>query len=579
MFAAICATLTRSTVLPPMRAATLPGQGALSGHSGYVARPSGHGVLSTLARIYKEGSSAALTGHGVVSATAITTAGESSNPTAVTTVGPAINASPTPGSAGSGNLLTITSGGQIALNGVVISAYSPTAGVTELYYIDHTCWQFNGTNWYGPVTATSPGNSTPVTSPVPLVSLSNNTLAANSASGTTVGVLSVTTGLPSGAIGTGAYTWTFALSGTNAASFQVASGALETAVANLATGTYTFTVTATATGVTGSYTLAVTVTVAAAVTPVISLSNNTLATSSPVGTVVGNLAVTGGSGSYTYAVSGTNAADFKIVGAALEANVANLAVGSYSITITATGTGGPVTLAVTVTVASSTQPTGPTGGPFTLIWSDEFPGTSLDLTKWNNTWESGGAPCGVATFASNVSVSGGLCTLTMPSASSAASIDTGYVTMPSNGFSMPVGSNVIIEVRMMIPGNGTKCYNWGGFWTGTGQNPNWDEVDINEVLGGKPTITHHANSGFSSQKAQPAGYWGGAFHLYTFQRTAGGTVNIWYDGTLATSFADTEGGGVIGASHIAISLGTGQASPQQLGSAGAYVIDYVRCWT
>lgn len=362
MFAAMSTTLTRATVLPPMRVAAFPGHGALSGHSGYVARLLGHGALSAPARIYKQAGVAPLTSHGVLSATATSVSAETAAGTSVTTVGPTINASPTPGSVGSGNLLAITSGGQISLNGAVPSAYSPTANVVELYYIDHTAWQYNGTNWYGPLTATSAGSAI-VPSPLPVIALSSNTpIPASSPSGTTIGALSVITGLPSGSNGIGAYTWAFALSGTNAADFQVVGGALETAVANLQTGTYTFTVTATATGVAGSYTLPLTVTVAAATTPVLQLSNNILAASSPVGTVVGNLAITGGSGSYTYALSGTNAADFKVVGAALEANVANLAAGTYNVTITATGSGSPAPLAVTVTVSAS----GPTGTPVTI---------------------------------------------------------------------------------------------------------------------------------------------------------------------------------------------------------------------
>jgi hypothetical protein len=193
--------------------------------------------------------------------------GESTDGTSVTTVGPAINASPTPGSTGSGNLLTITSGGQIALNGVVISAYSGTSGVVELFYLDHTAWQFNGTSWFGPITATSPGGG-PVTSPIPTISLSGNVVETSSPVGTTVGALSVTTGLPNGTIGSGAYTWTLTLSGTNAGDFQVYSGNLQTAVSSLAAGSYTLTVTATNPGVTGSYTLPVTVMVSA-FTPVL----------------------------------------------------------------------------------------------------------------------------------------------------------------------------------------------------------------------------------------------------------------------------------------------------------------------
>ena len=90
-----------------------------------------------------------------------------------TTVPPStnINASPTPGSAGSGNILSVV-GGVIYLNGSSLGG----ANVTELYYTgaapgangatSHTAYQMNNAgNWYGPITASSTG--TQVSTPVP----------------------------------------------------------------------------------------------------------------------------------------------------------------------------------------------------------------------------------------------------------------------------------------------------------------------------------------------------------------------------------------------------------------------------
>jgi len=51
--------------------------------------------------------------------------------------------------------LAITSGHQISLNGTLLGG----TGVVELYYTGHTAYQFNGTTWFGPVTATSTGSS------------------------------------------------------------------------------------------------------------------------------------------------------------------------------------------------------------------------------------------------------------------------------------------------------------------------------------------------------------------------------------------------------------------------------------
>ena len=98
---------------------------------------------------------------------------ESPAGTTVTTVGPSINASPTPGTAGSGNLLTITSGGQIALGGTTLGG----ANVTELYYTgasagangatSHTAYQENNAgNWFGPIVASGTGTQL-AGSPIP----------------------------------------------------------------------------------------------------------------------------------------------------------------------------------------------------------------------------------------------------------------------------------------------------------------------------------------------------------------------------------------------------------------------------
>jgi hypothetical protein len=79
---------------------------------------------------------------------------ESFQNTDITTVGPTLNASPTPGTAGNGNIIAITPGGQVSVNGVTIAS---TGGVTELYYANHTAYQFNGTNWFAPIVAGNGG--------------------------------------------------------------------------------------------------------------------------------------------------------------------------------------------------------------------------------------------------------------------------------------------------------------------------------------------------------------------------------------------------------------------------------------
>lgn len=80
---------------------------------------------------------------------------EAPSGTDVPTVGPTINASPTPGSPGTGNILSISSGAQILLNGALLGG----SAVTELYYTNHTAYQLGSGSWFGPITASSVGSS------------------------------------------------------------------------------------------------------------------------------------------------------------------------------------------------------------------------------------------------------------------------------------------------------------------------------------------------------------------------------------------------------------------------------------
>jgi len=150
-----------------------------------------------------------------------------------------VYASSTPGSPGAQNAIAFA-GGQILVDGVAISG---TSGASALYVIDQSVFWLGSSSWHGPIVSGNAGSSG-LASPVPTVVLSNMTFPPDSPSGTTVGNLSVTTGLANGTIGTGAYTWTYALSGTDAAKFQIVSGVLQTAVANLA-GSYSIVISAT----------------------------------------------------------------------------------------------------------------------------------------------------------------------------------------------------------------------------------------------------------------------------------------------------------------------------------------------
>ena len=280
---------------------------------------------------------------------------ESPDQTSITTVGPTINASPTSGSPGFGNLLAITSGAQISLNGATLGG----GGVVRLYYINHTAYQFNGTSWYGPIV--SSGTGALVGNPVPTITgitLSGSSFLGGSGTGTTVGTIGVTV------INT---TWSgsLSLSGSDAAKFQIVGTTLET-LGTIAAGSYNINIVATQAGLDSSpftQAEAITGTSAGGVTITgVNLGNawfwgesnqGGAANGAPSGTLVGaiNVATTGGAFTGTLALSGGSSAQFQIASGVLATN-GTVNIGSYNFNVVATqagATGSPFTKGVTVT--------------------------------------------------------------------------------------------------------------------------------------------------------------------------------------------------------------------------------------
>jgi hypothetical protein len=124
----------------------------------------------------------------------------------------------TPGAPGIGNTWTISSAGVIALNG---TPNTGTSGVTEIYYINHAVYQFNGTSWYGPMTSTSTGatalGSSPVMTPALQFALSGSSTLVTADASLPAGtyVISITASQS----GLASYTQNFTI--TSATSTQV----------------------------------------------------------------------------------------------------------------------------------------------------------------------------------------------------------------------------------------------------------------------------------------------------------------------------------------------------------------------
>lgn len=85
------------------------------------------------------------------------------------------------------------------------------------------------------------------------------------------------------------------------------------------------------------------------------ISSTSFPAFSPIGTVVGNLVVLGGWGSYTFGLTSNPGLLFTIVGNQLQVNNASIAPGSYPVSIQAdNGAGSTVTASFVLVALSST---------------------------------------------------------------------------------------------------------------------------------------------------------------------------------------------------------------------------------
>jgi len=207
------------------------------------------------------------------------------------------------------------------------------------------------------------------------------------------------------------------------------------------------------------------------------------------------------------------------------------------------------------------------GGSWTLVFDDEFDGTSLDSTKWDPNWfGEGGRMDNVGTYARNVSVSNGEVRLRLESSSAGALIHTNYT---AGRYQLLVGD--FVEARVYFPGSGTTIYNWTAWWA---SGPNWPaagEHDIAEGLG-PLTVNYHSPSG-AHQQGTVSGVWSNAYHVYGLHRRAG-AADVYWDGVLVKSYATDDNG-----AGEELIVNNGYGCMGCTASIGAEVrVDYVRAW-
>jgi hypothetical protein len=199
-------------------------------------------------------------------------------------------------------------------------------------------------------------------------------------------------------------------------------------------------------------------------------------------------------------------------------------------------------------------------GNWKLAFDDEFNGTALNTSVWNNHdgWTNQN---NVTDHASNITEAGGDLTLTLASSSSGA-------TIGSNQNVLGVGD--FAEARVYFAGSGTSIYNWPAWWASGPSWPAAGENDIAEGLGSL-TVNYHSPSG-ADNTGTVTGTWSNAFHTFGIYR-ASTYCNVYYDGTLVRHYTTNDNGG---AEELLFTMGA--ANTLQYGSAGQMKVDYVRVW-
>jgi hypothetical protein len=231
----------------------------------------------------------------------------------------------------------------------------------------------------------------------------------------------------------------------------------------------------------------------------------------------------------------------------------------------------PAGTASTTTAAAGTPTPGGLTGKWSLVFQDEFNGTSLDRTKWAalNNWRMNN----VTAYASNVAVANGNLVLTLASSTSGAFVSSAsWDGAGTNSYSFPVGDYT--EARVYFPGSATQpIYNWPAWWT---SGPNWPaagEHDVAEGLGGQLTVNYHSPSGAHNQGAVP-GQWSNGFHTYGVHRLAT-RAEVYWDGVLVKSYPTDDNGA---AEALLLNVGASTSRAAVTGAAGQVRVDYVRAW-
>lgn len=214
------------------------------------------------------------------------------------------------------------------------------------------------------------------------------------------------------------------------------------------------------------------------------------------------------------------------------------------------------------------------GSNWTLVFHDDFTGTTLNQTNWVPYWFSDGTVLPGRTmrgYASNVTVNGQL-NLRMISTNGAC-ISSNPHGGVKPGFQFAYG---YAEAQITLPTNGTVIAHWPAWWLDGQHWPTNGEIDIMEGLSGHAAWHYHYDSG-GGLDSHPIGgniNTSPGTHIYGVNWYPG-HLDFYYDGTLVASAnnGSLSGGATISSSPmylILIYAGGSGAVPATM------VVHYVR---
>ena len=217
-------------------------------------------------------------------------------------------------------------------------------------------------------------------------------------------------------------------------------------------------------------------------------------------------------------------------------------------------------------VDAATAPPAPIGptGTWTLVFADEFDGTSLDGSKWSSGWWTDSPTATSAPTNSYELQSYGpegivfpgdgavhLRLRAVPKNAYGKTYESGMI-QSSNRFTFdPTASPTVIEARIRVAGPNAKA---GGYWPAFWLLPNanahggsggWPpEIDVFELFGSSnaPRTTFHTTGEDINyqQDVTPGSLdLSLAFHVYTFEMSSS-AFTLYFDGAKSWTYTDTD---------------------------------------